>query len=103
MNTGVFLCLLTVGLAVLLARENKLRRGLQVLCGRLLSRLADFQNNRARPNPGFDDQSDFHSQAHHHRHQDPPPHHSKHLPATSTTRSPAKNTTSTPSTPRSRP
>ena len=41
MTTGVILSLLACGLALLLARENKLRRALQVLCARLLNRLAD--------------------------------------------------------------
>ena len=40
MTTGVILSLLACGLALLLARENKLRRALQVLCARLLNRLA---------------------------------------------------------------
>lgn len=41
MTTGVILSLLAAGLAVLLARENKLRRALQALCSRLMARLAD--------------------------------------------------------------
>ena len=41
MTTGVILSLLAGGLALLLARENKLRRALQALCTRLLARLAD--------------------------------------------------------------
>jgi hypothetical protein len=41
MTAGVLLSLLAGGLAVLLARENKLRRGLQALCSRLLARLAE--------------------------------------------------------------
>lgn len=40
MTVGVILSLLAAGLAVLLARENKLRRALQALCSRLLARLA---------------------------------------------------------------
>lgn len=43
MTIGVILALLTTGLAVLLARETKLRRALQALCNRLLNRLADTQ------------------------------------------------------------
>ena len=41
MTTGVILSLLAGGLALMLARENKLRRALQALCTRLLGRLAD--------------------------------------------------------------
>ena len=38
---GVILSILAAGLAVLLARETKLRRALQALCSRLLARLAE--------------------------------------------------------------
>jgi hypothetical protein len=41
MTIGVILSLLATGLAILLARETKLRRALQALCSRLLARLAD--------------------------------------------------------------
>ncbi len=41
MTIGVILSLLAGGLALLLARETKLRRALQALCNRLLNRLAD--------------------------------------------------------------
>lgn len=40
---GVILSILAAGLAVLLARETKLRRALQALCNRLLGRLADAE------------------------------------------------------------
>jgi hypothetical protein len=40
---GVILSILAAGLAVLLARETKLRRALQALCNRLMARLADAQ------------------------------------------------------------
>ena len=60
MTTGVILSILAAGLAVLLARETKLRRALQTLCNRLMARLADSQRqylsepptsttNRSRP------------------------------------------------------
>ena len=77
MNTGVFMSFITVGLAVLLARENKLRRGLQRLCGRLLSRLGDFQKSLPRPSPTSQDQR--------HPLHDASPRPSKHLPSTSST------------------
>lgn len=41
MTAGVILSILAAGLALLLARENKLRRALQALCSRLLARLAE--------------------------------------------------------------
>lgn len=41
MTAGVILSLLAAGLAILLARENKLRRALQALCNRLLARLSE--------------------------------------------------------------
>jgi hypothetical protein len=44
MTTGVILSILAAGLAVLLARETKLRRALQTLCNRLMARLADGQS-----------------------------------------------------------
>jgi hypothetical protein len=42
MNSSLLflLCFLVAGLVVLLARENRLRRALQALCGRLASRVA---------------------------------------------------------------
>lgn len=40
LNIAVVLSLLVGGLALLLARETKLRRALQALCARLLNRLA---------------------------------------------------------------
>lgn len=42
-SVGVILSILAAGLAVLLARETKLRRALQALCNKLLARLADTQ------------------------------------------------------------
>jgi len=56
MTTGVILSLLACGLALLLARENKLRRALQVLCARLLNRLADTTARQPHSRP--------HTQAH---------------------------------------
>ena len=47
MTTGMILSLLTAGLALLLARENKLRRVLQALCSRLMARLAEVSRNDA--------------------------------------------------------
>jgi hypothetical protein len=41
MTIGVILSLLAGGLALLLARETKLRRALQALCDRLLNRLSE--------------------------------------------------------------
>ena len=43
MTIGVILSVLAAGLAILLARETKLRRALQALCNRLLARLTDVQ------------------------------------------------------------
>ena len=43
MTAGVILAILAAGLALLLARETKLRRALQALCNRLLTRLSDLQ------------------------------------------------------------
>jgi hypothetical protein len=40
---GVILSILAAGLALLLARETRLRRALQALCNRLLGRLADAE------------------------------------------------------------
>ena len=56
MTIGVILSLLAGGLALLLARENKLRRALQVLCARLLNRLADTTARQPHSRP--------HTQAH---------------------------------------
>jgi hypothetical protein len=56
MTTGVILSLLAAGLALLLVRENKLRRALQALCTRLMARLAEVsRSNALRPpaNPYF--------------------------------------------------
>ena len=47
MTTGVILSLLAAGLALLLARETKLRRALQALCSRLITRLAEVSRNDA--------------------------------------------------------
>ena len=53
MNTGMLLSLLSFlagGLALLLARETRLRRALQALCSRLLARLAEkTTGTRTRP------------------------------------------------------
>ena len=56
MTIVVILSLLASGLALLLARENKLRRALQVLCARLLNRLADTTARQPHTRP--------HTQAH---------------------------------------
>lgn len=48
---GVILSILAAGLAILLARETKLRRALQALCNRLLARLADTHNRRVGSPP----------------------------------------------------
>jgi len=60
LNIAVVLSLLVGGLALLLARETKLRRALQALCARLLNRLANVagQNQslyrpRTRPTHSF--------------------------------------------------
>ena len=53
MTTGVTLSLLAAGLALLLARENKLRRALQSLCSRLMARLAEASHTNA-PGPPAD-------------------------------------------------
>ena len=52
MTAGVILSLLTVGLALLLARETKLRRALQSLCSQLLARLADTTESRSQRHMG---------------------------------------------------
>ena len=49
MTTGVILSLLAAGLALLLARETKLRRALQALCSRLMARLAEVQRRGFTP------------------------------------------------------
>jgi hypothetical protein len=59
MTTGVILSLLAGGLALLLARENKLRRALQALCTRLLARLADT-TGRAPSRPATTSQAYAH-------------------------------------------
>lgn len=41
LTTGLILSLLVGGLALLLARETRLRRALQALCNRLLNKLAE--------------------------------------------------------------
>ena len=41
MTVGVILALVATGLALLLARETKLRRALQALCSQLLARLSE--------------------------------------------------------------
>lgn len=54
MTVGVILAILAAGLAVLLARETKLRRALQALCSRLLARLSDLQKPEfTRPTPPY--------------------------------------------------
>ena len=50
MTIVVILSLLAGGLALLLARETKLRRALQALCNRLLNRLADTSRQHFPPN-----------------------------------------------------
>ena len=56
MTTGVILSLLAAGLALLLARETKLRRALQSLCSRLMARLAEVQRRGFTP-PSHDNHS----------------------------------------------
>ena len=56
MTTGVILSLLAAGLALLLARETKLRRALQSLCSRLMARLAEVQRRSFTP-PSHDNHS----------------------------------------------
>lgn len=53
MDTSItlLLCLLTAGLVILLARENKLRRTLQQLCSRLLYRLAASRGSSRPQSP----------------------------------------------------
>jgi len=51
MTTGVILSILAAGLAVLLARETRLRRALQALCNRLMARLADSQSRYSSEPP----------------------------------------------------
>jgi hypothetical protein len=46
---GLALSILVGGLALLLARETKLRRALQSLCSRLLNRLADVTGQQQPP------------------------------------------------------
>ena len=46
---GVILSVLAAGLAFLLARETRLRRALQALCGRLLARLAEAPRRHFGP------------------------------------------------------
>ncbi len=48
---GVILSLLAAGLAILLARETKLRRALQALCNRLLARLNEIQRRHFTAGP----------------------------------------------------
>lgn len=52
MTAGVILSLLAVGLALLLARETKLRRALQSLCSQLLARLTDTTAGRPQRHSG---------------------------------------------------
>jgi hypothetical protein len=49
MTIGVILSLLVGGLALLLARETKLRRALQSLCNRLLNRLSETSRQHFPP------------------------------------------------------
>ena len=49
MTIGVILSLLAGGLALLLARETRLRRALQTLCSRLLDRLAETRRQHVPP------------------------------------------------------
>ncbi len=51
MTIGGILSLLAGGLALLLARETKLRRALQALCNRLPNRLADTSRQHFPPTP----------------------------------------------------
>ena len=54
MTIAVVLSLLAGGLAVLLARETKLRRALQALCSRLLARIAEKTGRDPnQPTAGF--------------------------------------------------
>jgi hypothetical protein len=54
MTVAVALSLLAGGLAVLLARETKLRRALQALCSRLLARIAETTGRDPnQPTAGF--------------------------------------------------
>lgn len=48
----LFLCFLIAGLALLLARENKLRRALQSLCTRLLGRISQLSDATYEKLPG---------------------------------------------------
>jgi len=52
MTVGVILALVATGLALLLARETKLRRALQSLCSQLLARLADTTGSRSQRHTG---------------------------------------------------
>jgi hypothetical protein len=70
MNTGLLLAVLAGGLALLLARENKLRRALQALCTRLLNRLAETTGRAAH----FRDSGQHHS----HSRRNPSHSHSRH-------------------------
>jgi hypothetical protein len=48
----LLLCFLIAGLALLLARENKLRRALQSLCTRLLGRISQLSDATSEKLPG---------------------------------------------------
>ena len=48
---GLILSVLALGLAILLARETKLRRAMQALCNRLLARLNELQRRHFTATP----------------------------------------------------
>lgn len=62
LTTGLILSLLVGGLALLLARETRLRRALQALCNRLLNKLAET-TSRGRFEPSHFRQSRTHSRS----------------------------------------
>ena len=72
MNTGLLLAVLAGGLALLLARENKLRRALQALCTQLLNKLAETTGRATH----FREPSQNHS--HSHSRRNPSHSHSRH-------------------------
>jgi hypothetical protein len=53
MTIGLILSLLVGGLALLLARETRLRRALQALCNRLLNRLAETSRQHFPPTNSY--------------------------------------------------
>lgn len=69
---ALFLCFLIAGLALLLARENRLRRALQALCTRLLNRVAQLSETTAEKLPGaFTNQLGLRSQRRNQKSQNP--------------------------------